>query len=266
MKKIVFFDADGTILDIKRGVPESAKEALRKLTCNGNDAFLCTGRAFSFVPDEVKRMAFTGMIANCGTYIAYRGKVLLDKEMTKEEARLSVKILRENGLIPVMEGTHFMYYDKEEYTDEVDWFAGLITEQLGERWKPIRGNEDKMHIAKISAKVRPGCLEKKACLELSPYYDYVKHEEGMAGGTIEFVKKGFSKGFAIALVCGILGYERKDTVCFGDSNNDISMFEVTDTGVAMGNASPMIIKRAALVTEDMFHDGIYLGLERLGLI
>ena len=134
MKKIVFFDADGTILDIKRGVPESAKKALRKLTCNGNDAFLCTGRAFSFVPDEVKRMAFTGMIANCGAYIAYRGKVLLDKEMTKEEARLSVKILRENGLIPVMEGTHFMYYDKEEYTDEVDWFAGLITEQLGERW------------------------------------------------------------------------------------------------------------------------------------
>lgn len=66
MKKIVFFDADGTILDIKKGVPESAKEAVRKLVCNGNDAFLCTGRAFSFVPDEVKRMAFTGVIANCG--------------------------------------------------------------------------------------------------------------------------------------------------------------------------------------------------------
>ena len=88
----------------------------------------------------------------------------------------------------------------------------------------------------------------------------------MAGGTIEFVKKGFSKGFAIALVCGVLGYGKEDTVCFGDSNNDISMFDVTDTCVAMGNASPMIITRAALVTEDMFHDGIYLGLERLGLI
>ena len=266
MKKIVFFDADGTILDIRKGVPESAKEAVRRLVENGHDAFLCTGRAFSFVPDEVKNMAFTGMIANCGAYIEYRKKVLLDKEMTPEEARLSVKILLNCGMIPVMEGTHFMYYDKEEYTKDVDWFAELITKQLGERWKPIKGNENAMHIAKISAKTRPGCAEQRAYEELSPYYDYVKHEEGMAGGTIEFVKKGFSKGFAIALVCGVLGYGKEDTVCFGDSNNDISMFDVTDTCVAMGNASPMIIKRAALVTEDMFHDGIYLGLERLGLI
>ena len=266
MKKIVFFDADGTILDIERGVPDSAKEAVRKLTENGHEAFLCTGRAFSFVPEEVKQMAFTGMIANCGAYIEYQGKVLLDKEMTTKEAELSAKILRRCGLIPVMEGTHFMYYDKDEYTNEVDWFAELITEQLGERWKPIRGNEDRMHIAKISAKIRPGCAEKRALEELSPYYDYVKHEEGMAGGTIEFVKKGFSKGFAIALICGILGYEKENTVCFGDSNNDMSMFEVTGTGVAMGNASPEILRRAALVTEDMFHDGIYLGLEMLGLI
>lgn len=266
MKKIVFFDADGTILDIKKGVPDSAKEAVKKLVENGHDAFLCTGRAFSFVPDEVKRMAFTGMIANCGAYIEYQGKVLLDKEMTPEEARLSVGILRSCGLIPVMEGTHFMYYDKEEYTNEVDWFAELITEQLEEKWKPIKGNEESMHIAKISAKIRPGCAEQRAYEELSPYYDYVRHEEGMAGGTIEFVKKGFSKGFAIALVCGVLGYEKEDTVCFGDSNNDISMFEVTGTGVAMGNASPEIMRRAVFVTEDMFHDGIYLGLERLELI
>lgn len=30
----------------------------------------------SFVSDEVKRMAFTGMIANCGAYMEYRWKVL----------------------------------------------------------------------------------------------------------------------------------------------------------------------------------------------
>ena len=35
-----------------------------------------------------------------------------------------------------------MYYDKEEYTKDVDWFAELITKQLGERWKPIKGNDE----------------------------------------------------------------------------------------------------------------------------
>ncbi len=266
MKKIVFFDADGTILDIKRGVPESAKKAIRELTGNGHDAFLCTGRALSFVPAEVLDMAFTGIIANCGAYIEYQKRTLLDKEMEKEAAERSVEILRRCGLVPVMEGTRYMYYDKEEYTDEVDWYASLITEQLGDKWRPIAGYEKEMEIAKISAKILPGGNPERACRELSPYYDYIRHDGGLASRTIEYVPKGFSKGFAIALVCGVLGYDKKDTICFGDSNNDISMFDVTETGVAMGNASAEIRKRAKLVTDDMFHDGIYNGLKALGLI
>ena len=43
-----------------------------------------------------------------------------------------MEVLRKYGLIPVMEGADFMYYDKEEYTDEVNWYASLITESLGE--------------------------------------------------------------------------------------------------------------------------------------
>ena len=33
-KKAVFFDADGTICDIEKGVPDSAVEAIRKLREN----------------------------------------------------------------------------------------------------------------------------------------------------------------------------------------------------------------------------------------
>ena len=45
MRKIVFFDADGTICDIKKGIPESAIAAVHQLTANGHLAFLCTGRS-----------------------------------------------------------------------------------------------------------------------------------------------------------------------------------------------------------------------------
>ena len=265
-KKIVFFDADGTLLDIEKGVPISAKKAVRELAAAGHEAFLCTGRAYSFVPDEVKNMGLTGIIANCGAYIEYKGKVLLDREVTPEVARESVRILRKYGMVPVMEGTHYMYYDEDEYTDDLDWFASLITKQLGDKYRPITGNEGNMHIAKISAKVVPESDEKRACEELAPYYDYVRHDDGFAGGTVEYVLKGFSKGVAIATVCGVLGFHKADAVCFGDSNNDLSMFEVVGTRVAMGNSAPEILKRADYVTEDMFHDGIYLGLKKIGLI
>ena len=115
-KKAVFFDADGTICDMKKGVPASAIEAVRKLVENGHEAWLCTGRSRAFVPWYLEQIPFTGMITACGATIEKDGVRLFNREMTPQEAELSVKVLRRNGLIPVMEGADFMYYDKEEYT------------------------------------------------------------------------------------------------------------------------------------------------------
>ena len=47
-KKAVFFDADGTLCDMEKGVPASTKEALKKLRENGHEAWLCTGRSRAF--------------------------------------------------------------------------------------------------------------------------------------------------------------------------------------------------------------------------
>ena len=41
-RKAVFFDADGTVCDMKKGVPDSAIEAIRALVDNGHEAWLCT--------------------------------------------------------------------------------------------------------------------------------------------------------------------------------------------------------------------------------
>ena len=52
-KKCVFFDADGTILDIEKGVPEETKLAIKNLIHNGHRVFLCTGRSRAYIPKEV---------------------------------------------------------------------------------------------------------------------------------------------------------------------------------------------------------------------
>ena len=166
-----------------------------------------------------------------------------------------------------MEGADYMYYDKDEYTTEVNWYADLITEALGSKWRPIRGNEHCMHINKISAKMQDGCDADQACRELSPYYDVIRHENNaFVGTTVELVPKGCNKAVGIAAVCRSFGIEWEDTVVFGDSNNDLSMFEYASTKVAMGNGSPKIRELADYVTTDMFHYGIQNGLTKLGLI
>ena len=250
-KKAVFFDADGTICDMKKGTPDSAIEAVRALIDNGHEAWLCTGRSRAFVPWYLEQIPFTGMITACGSTIEKDGKRLFNKEMTPEVAKLSVEVLRKYGLIPVMEGADYMYYDKDEYTDEVNWYASLITEALGDKWRPIRGNEDCMQINKISE-----------------YYDIIRHEgsSSFVGNTIELVPKGFNKAVGIAAVIRLFDIPWEDTVVFGDSNNDLAMFEYAATKVAMGNASPKIQELADHVTSDMFHYGIRDGLRYLKLI
>ena len=266
-KKAVFFDADGTVCDIEKGVPQSAIDAITELVNNGHEAWLCTGRSRAFVPWYLEQIPFTGMISACGATIEKGGVRLFNKEMPPEIAAYSVKVLRENGLIPVMEGADYMYYDKEEYTAEINWYADLITQALGDKWKPITGNEDCMQINKISAKMVEGCNVQKALQNLEPYYDIIRHENNsFAGTTVEMIPKGCSKAVGIAAVLRIFGIPWEDTIVFGDSNNDLSMFEFAAYKVAMGNGSEKIRQLADYITADMFHYGIRDALRYLKLI
>lgn len=266
MRKCVFFDADGTILDIEKGVPADIKPAIAQLTANGHLAFLCTGRSRAYIPKEVEDLPLSGMITNLGAYMEYQGKVLFNRELSTSDARFAVETLRRCGFVPVLEGSEYMYYDLDEYTTEIDWFADLITRDLGTKLLPIKGNEDNLHFSKISAKKTPGCSVDKVCGELNFLFDHICHEGDFVGKTVEFVTKGCSKGLAICVICAVLGVDAKDTIAFGDSNNDLSMFDVVHTKVAMGNSSSGLLKAADYVTDTLENEGIPKALKHLGLI
>ena len=89
-RKAVFFDADGTVCDIEKGVPDSAVRAITQLVRNGHEAWLCTGRSRAFVPDYLEQIPFTGMISACGWTIEKDGNRLFNQEMTSEAACPSV--------------------------------------------------------------------------------------------------------------------------------------------------------------------------------
>lgn len=266
-KKIVFFDADGTICDIEKGVPDSAVRAIEALVKNGHEAWLCTGRSRALVADYLEQIPFTGMITACGATIERGKERLFNREMPVEVARHSVEVLRANKMIPVMEGADFMYYDKDEYTNEINWYCDCITKALGDKWRPVTGYENDMHINKISAKKVKDSNVDAACEELSKYYEIIRHENNdFVGNTIEMIPKGFSKAVGIAAVLKIQDIPWKNTIVFGDSNNDLSMFEYAAYKVAMGNSSPKLLELADHVTTDMFHYGIRDALKYLKLI
>ena len=214
----------------------------------------------------MKEIGFDGLIANLGAYIEYNGTRVFEREMPTDLAWKTVEIIKANGFIPVLEGNDYMYYNLDEYTSDIDWFADLITQELGDKLLPIRGNEHNLHFNKISAKRTPGCNPEKLCQELSLWYDYIIHSGSFVGRTIEFVMKGCSKGLAISVMSNVLGYEKRDVIAFGDSNNDLPMFQAAGFKVAMGNGSKDLKSQADYVTGALEVGGIRQALEYLNLI
>ena len=119
-RKAVFFDADGTVSNLIKGVPASAEAAIHALQDKGHLAFLCTGRSRALVDEPLERIGFDGIIAAAGAYLEKDGIVLYNQELSCKDARTVLDILRHAGLVPVMEGKDYMYYDPEEYTKDVD--------------------------------------------------------------------------------------------------------------------------------------------------
>ena len=55
-------------------------------------------------------------------------------------------------------------------------------------------------------------------------------------------------------------------MAFGDGGNDLTMFGVVGTAIAMGNGNEDVKEQADYVTDDVDRDGIYNACVRLGLL
>lgn len=66
---------------------------------------------------------------------------------------------------------------------------------------------------------------------------------------LEAQPQGVTKGTAMKRLSELLGFSLGNTLAFGDSLNDVSMFECAPNSVAMRNARPDVIRAARYVTE-----------------
>lgn len=78
---------------------------------------------------------------------------------------------------------------------------------------------------------------------------------------IDINEKSVSKGNAIKWLCDYLNVDLDDTMVFGDGDNDKSMFEVVNKGIAVGNAVDKLKVIAKDVALDCKDNGFYKYIE-----
>ena len=82
----------------------------------------------------------------------------------------------------------------------------------------------------------------------------------------EIVPKGYTKAKAIQIVQEMFHIDLENTYVFGDSSNDLSMFEYCPNAIAMGKHDPILDPYASYVTDTVENDGIWKAMKALNLI
>ena len=70
------------------------------------------------------------------------------------------------------------------------------------------------------------------------------------------MRKGSSKGEAVAQLAKFYQISPDEVMCIGDSENDLSMIEFAGIGVAMGNAMDQVKEVADFVTKTNQEAGV----------
>ncbi|MDD7388602.1 MAG: HAD hydrolase family protein [Lachnospiraceae bacterium] len=275
--KIVFFDIDGTLYyrGDRRGIPQSTLEAIRQLQADGNQAVICTGRCMSCIEPYIQNIGFDGYIAGCGTHIIHRGRELWYQVLDREFIRRMNRLCREEQMMPVFEGSRYLYVDEPEQPGETLEFYRFYKRFYEGKVRPVDCEAD--DICKLTVRLNP--WDEKGTSEQAYISSDTAGKErimslafsaGMEaldkGSSVEIFPAECGKGAGIRRFLTLTGYAEADTYAFGDGINDITMMEQVDFGVALGHADPELVNVCFCETDDLYEDGIYNACRRLHLI
>lgn len=264
MKKIAFFDIDGTLTSETDGsIPQSAINAINTSRQNGHLMFINTGRCFQNVEKRFREVGFDGYICGCGTNIYCDGIESLHITQTHDITMEILEIARKTNVDLLFESKSYVAFDLSHplthpaaihqyqafvnrgYSMPDNFTSGDFTCDKFVIW--YKQNEQLEQFRAISDK----------------YFECIDR----GGSFLEFVPHGYTKATGIQHVLDNYGISLKNAYAFGDSNNDLSMLSYVPNSIAMGNSSPFeLFSKVSHVTAKASENGIQLALKHFNFI
>ena len=268
--KLIAVDLDGTLLDSKKRLSGTNRQALAQCAQNGVWVVPCTGRTVSGIPGEIKTIpGIRYAITTNGAVIEdMEEKKVIDTRMLSKE--LALELLRFVDQYRVM---YDPYIDRRGIT-EPRFFEHLpeygLTPELQEMVRQTRDvypniiefvERNNKPVEKINlffddmeerARVRTELEKRTDILVTSSLYN-----------NLEINSLDATKGAALARLAFYLGLKREETMAFGDGENDFSMIQEAGIGVAMKNGKEELLAAADYITDTNDEDGVAAAIHRL---
>ena len=254
--KIVFFDIDGTLLNIgAERITEKTLEALKGLKAQGIKICIATGRPVATLP------TFEGVVFDA--YIAFNGSLCYDQEgvilstpLPGEDVSKIIGNAKKMGRA-VSVATKTCIAANGSDTDLADYFAlANVDVPVAENFEEICQEEVYQMMIGCQEGDREALLSGVEGARITAWWDRAVDVIPITGG----------KGTAIKKVLAHYHLDPTEAMAFGDGNNDIEMLQSVGISVAMGNASPRLKAVAGDICGPVSEDGVYHYCAEHGLI
>ena len=260
------FDLDGTLLTSELRISDIDKKTLQNLNKRGIKIVIATGRSIHQIKEYTRELeisdpviTFNGaLIANPAT-----GEVITKKVFPIEEVHAIEALMKEEGLNYFFYTTNRVYYVNDcDYYRFQEHYNSILPEELR---IPI------FHISEMTEEEYSDVLvialnnDTAIIPSLKAKLDKIAKVSLLDSGRniMDLIPAGTSKGEAIKELLSHFDIPISETVAFGDSQNDETMFDAVGFSVAMGNAYETLKKKADFVSKTNDDYGITYALNTL---
>ncbi|MDP4103382.1 MAG: Cof-type HAD-IIB family hydrolase [Bacillota bacterium] len=256
MKKIVFFDIDGTLLDHDKNLPLSTKRALKELKSSGVFVAIATGRAPFMFESLREELGIDSFVSFNGQYVVFENQVIYQNPLDTNELSLFLKETRKNN--------HPLVFLTEKTMKATVDHHSFIEESLGTLKFPHPEEDAHFYQNRNIYQSLLFCEQQKEQYYRMEYpsFNFVRWHPY----SVDVLPAGGSKAEGIKKMIERLNFKLEDVYAFGDGLNDIEMLKAVGTSVAMGNGVEEAKRHANVITTDVDNDGIWNGLKELKLI
>lgn len=256
MKKILFFDVDGTLYNSEKVLPASAKEALLEARNKGYEIAIATGRAPFMIQSLLEELDIHTYVTFNGQYVVYQGEVVYANGVEKKELA-NIIAFGEARNEPVV------FLDDKKMIASVEGHD-MVSESLDTLRYPYPELDSSYYMQHDVYQTLIFMEEKDEHLyhEAFPNVQFVRWHPY----SCDILPKGGSKAAGIEKVLAKMGLTLEDAIAFGDGLNDIEMLEAVGTSVAMGNGHERVKAVATHVADHVDADGLAKAMRYLQII
>ena len=252
MKKLVFCDIDGTILDGSRKMEKLTPETLHAINSLKRTDYvvIASGRCMGLLDRQIIDLDPSGFILCNGAYDLAGDQTVFCDSFSEEAVRKICEVTAAYNGFYIFETLDEMYIDSLESEAFRKFMSGWARILRGFK---ENGSADKsFHIAMIGFPDEQSCVE--AGEQLKDTVDLARHK-GFHSYDVNV--KGISKATGVNKIREYLNIPYENTYAFGDALNDLEMLQAVAHPVIMKNCDPALRAYGFDETDDVLDDGFY---------